>query len=98
MATTDQYFSLVSTSKSSWVAVRIQPESRAENFVREIESPRFGESAVRSSRLFSQTQAARADFAERFPRFTIAMISLVLLAVSVTAEVEWLRQAGYHWR
>jgi hypothetical protein len=98
MATTDQYFSLVSTSKSSWVAVRTQPESRVETFGREIESPRFGESAVRSSRLFSQTQAARADFAERFPRFTIAMISLVLLAVSVTAEVEWLRQAGYHWR
>lgn len=90
MAATEQYFNLVSTSKSSWVAVPNRAV-QADNVVT------FRREAA-PAKLFNQTQVARVDFAERFPRLTIALISFALLAVSMTAEVEWLHQAGYFWR
>lgn len=87
MATTNSYFSLVRTGNSTWTAV-LNP----------LEGESSDSHASEQVSMFSESSASRAAFAERFPRLTIAMISLVLFAVSITCEVEWLRQAGYYWR
>jgi len=101
MATTvDGYFSLVRTSGSSWVAVHANPEAAVAADAAEscAAAPVSRSSMHATGRLFAQATAARIAFAERFPRLTIALISVALGAASLTAEVEWLRQAGYYWR
>ena len=88
MATSNSYFSLVRTGNSTWTAVHV------DHLDAESSAPRASDGDT--VQLFSAS--SRAAFAERFPRLTIAMISLVLFAVSITCEVEWLHQAGYYWR
>lgn len=90
MATSNSYFSLVRTGNSTWTAVHVN------HFDGEPTASRANEGGQMP--MFSESSAARTAFAERFPRLTIAMISLALFAVSITCEVEWLRQAGYYWR
>jgi hypothetical protein len=93
METTEQYFSLVRTSKSSWIAVPVNrsgPSSESEAAILRNGAPVQG-------RLFAQASRARVAFSERHPRITIALIALVLFSVSVTAEVELLIHAGYVW-
>jgi hypothetical protein len=51
-----------------------------------------------SQLLFSQLGSRRLSFAERFPRTMIALIAAALFAITVLAEVESLRLAGYVWR
>ncbi len=94
MATSEQYFSLVRTSKSSWIAVPVdQSEKPSDAAASEA-------AALRNSapHLFAQASGERAGFTERFPRLTITMIALLLFSVSIAAEVEMLRNAGYFWR
>ncbi len=101
MATSEQYFNLVRTSKSSWIAVPIhQTPSSADGVIysREPESAILRNAAPLPGRLFAQAVGSRARFTERFPRLTIAMIAFALFTISVTAEVEMLRHAGYFWR
>jgi hypothetical protein len=101
MATSEQYFSLVRTSKSSWVAVHInhsEPAPDGATYSREPESAILRNGASAPARLFADSVAAHVAFSERFPRLTIAMIALGLFAVSITAEIECLRQAGFFWR
>lgn len=101
MATSEQFFSLVSTSKSSWVAVPVNREKLADiskHKVREVEPQSLSVGGSNGSSIFTQQTEEHAGFTERFPRLTIAMIAFVLFAVSVTAEVECLHQAGYYWR
>jgi hypothetical protein len=100
MATNDQYFSLVKTSKSSWVAVRVNVEEPSIH--RQIGSPEplagsHTDTKGTSTELFSQTAYASENLSERYPRLAIAIIALVIFAVSVTAEIEYLRQAGFSW-
>lgn len=90
MATTTSYFSLVKTGNSTWTAVHVNQN--------DVETSEVRSSEAEPTAIFAETTVARSAFAERFPRLTIAMISLGLFAVSLTAEVEWLRQAGYYWR
>jgi ABC-type Fe3+-siderophore transport system permease subunit len=85
MATSEQYFSLVRTSKSSWVAVPIHQTTPAAD-------------APAPSRLFAQATGSNVKFSERFPRLMIAMIAGAIFMISVVAEVEMLRNAGYFWR
>ena len=101
MGTTEQHFNLVRTSKSSWVAVHLSrsgPSADGNIYSRDSESTILRNSAPAPGRLFAQTATARGAFAERFPRLTIAMIALVLLAVTATAEIEWLHNAGFFWK
>lgn len=101
MATNDQYFSLVKTSKSSWVAVRLNveepqvssPLSKADPLPKP-----HAQTKRNSTELFSQTANGNELLAERYPRLAIAIIALVIFAVSVTAEIEYLRQSGFAWR
>lgn len=51
-----------------------------------------------SPRLFENAAQSPITFSERFPRLTVAMIVLALVAFTVTAEIEYLRVAGYYWR
>ena len=101
MATTNPYFRLVKTSNSSWAAVHMHDDvlsARNAFNGRAVEPAGFGVIEEARESLFGETTEAHAAFAERFPKLTIAMISLALFAVSITAEVEWLHQAGYYWR
>jgi len=82
MATSNQYFDLVQTGKSSWVAVRIQDPATSEA----------------AEKLFVETVSSRPTFTERFPRLTIAMVAMVILAATLTTEVELLRGAGFFWQ
>jgi hypothetical protein len=94
MSTSEQYFSLVRTSKSSWIAVPAhQTEQAADGTYRLRESD-----AALSGRLLAQASGKHPKFTERFPRLTIAMIAFALFTISVTAEIELLRNAGYFWR
>jgi len=101
MATSEQFFNLVSTSKSSWVAVPVNRDKItdiAKHKVREVEPQGLTLNASGDVAIFTQPTTERAGFSERFPRLTIAMIAFVLFAVSITAEVECLHHAGYYWR
>ncbi|HEX4283805.1 MAG TPA: hypothetical protein VHZ28_01850 [Terracidiphilus sp.] len=97
MATSEQYFSLVKTSKSSWVAVPAHQTAQAADgtlYVRDADA-----AVLRNSgRLFAQASGDHSKFTERFPRLTIAAIAFAIFSISVTAEVELLRHAGYFWR
>lgn len=92
MGTSEQYFSLVATGKSSWAAVHVNSEART------AEAAHRQDAVNGSSHLFAEASEARLGFTDRFPRFTIAMIALALFAVSASMEIEWLRHAGYFWR
>jgi hypothetical protein len=101
MGTSEQYFSLVRTSKSSWIAVPVNPSGTVTDgtiYSREPEATILRNSAPVPGRLFAQSAAVRVAFTERHPRLTIAMIALALFTISVTAEIELLRHAGYFWR
>jgi hypothetical protein len=99
MPSTEQYFSLVSTSKSSWIAVPIYTSERTEagpDYEQEAEAAAL-RGAVRAS-LFSPASTVRVAFWERYSRLAIAMIALAIFSVSVAAEVELLLHAGNFWR
>ncbi|HEX3891222.1 MAG TPA: hypothetical protein VHW46_01505 [Terracidiphilus sp.] len=101
MSASEQYFNLVRTSKSSWVAVPAHQTAQAADgtlYVREPEAAILRSSSSPLQRLFAQASKGNSKFSERFPRLTILMIALTLFTVSVTAEIELLRHAGYFWR
>ena len=101
MATSEQYFNLVRTSKSSWIAVPANQSTSGIDgtiYGRESESAILRKTAAARGRLFAQASGAQIGFTERFPRLTIAMVAFALFTVSVAAEVELLRHAGYFWR
>ena len=101
MATSEQYFNLVRTSKSSWIAVPISrsgPSNDGAIYSREPEAAILRNSAPVPGRLFARAAGNHVAFTERFPRLTIAVIAFALFTISVTAEVELLRHAGYFWR
>jgi hypothetical protein len=101
MATSEQYFNLVRTSKSSWIAVPAHQANSSPDgtiYSREPESAILRNAAPAPGRLFAQATGTQVRFPERFPRLTIAMIAFALFTISVTAEVELLRHAGYFWR
>ena len=100
MATTEQYFSLVRTSKSSWIAVPVNrsgPTSDGTIYSRDTEATLLRSSAPQPGHLFAQSATSRVAFSERYPRLTIAMIAFILFGISVTAEIELLIHAGYVW-
>jgi hypothetical protein len=99
MQSTEQYFSLVSTSKSSWIAVPIYTSERTEagpDCDQKAEAAAL-RSAVQD-RLFSPASTVRLAFWERYSRIAIAMIALGIFSVCVAAEVELLLRLGNFWR
>lgn len=88
MATTQQYFNLVQTGKSSWKAVLIiDPPVQTAN-----------ETICVPQELFGLAATTRMTFAERFPRVTIAAVAVALFAATLTMEVDLLRSAGFRWQ
>jgi len=101
MPATEQLFNLVQTSKSSWVAVRVNPPEFAQDhktYGRESQPTKIRNGAPTLGPLFADTAETRITFSERFPRLTIAVIALTLFAVTVSTEIDLLKNAGYHWR
>lgn len=99
MQSTEQYFSLVSTGKSSWIAVPIYTSELAKagpDYEEKAETAAL-RGAVQDG-LFSPASTVRLDFWERYSRLAIAMIALAIFSVSVAAEVELLLHAGNFWR
>lgn len=86
MATAQRYFNLVRTGKSSWVAVHVEPSVET-----------ITASASAPDALFGQVAVARVPLPERFPRLTIAVIALMLLAATLSTEIDLLRGVGFHW-
>ena len=100
MATIEQSFRLVQTGKSSWVAVHVNPEGPAvdcRTSSREAASARLRNGMSGTDRLFANTASGQITFTERFPRLTIAVIAIALFAATLTAEIDFLRGAGYRW-
>lgn len=99
MSSTEQYFSLVSTSKSSWIAVPVNTSKQIE------EGPAYGRkaeaAALRSAvqnGLFSPASTARLAFWEEiYSRLAIAIVALAIFSMSVTAEIELLLHEGNFW-
>jgi hypothetical protein len=87
MATTQQYFNLVQTGKSSWIAVHIDPAVETANQTNCVPVELFGRAAT-----------TRLTLAERFPRVTIAVVALALFTATLTMEVDLLRGAGFRWQ
>lgn len=87
MATPQQYFNLVQTGKSSWIAVHINPPANAAN--QTVSAP---------EELFGRAATTRLTLAERFPRVTIAVVALALFTATLTMEVDLLRGAGFRWQ
>lgn len=100
MSTSEPFFSLIRTSKSSWVAIPVNREGHGTDgtiYRRDSDSALLRNSGPQPGRLFTQTAGSKVAFSERFPRLMIAAIAVGLLAASVTAEIEYLRHAGYIW-
>ena len=101
MAASEQYFSLVRTSKSSWIAVPAHLTTQSADgtiYRREPETAALLNAAPLPGRLFAQATGAHVKFTERFPRLAIAALAAALFTLTVTAEVELLNHASYFWR
>jgi len=48
--------------------------------------------------LFDHVEEEPLSLPERFPRLTVLAIAIVLLVTALTAEFDYLRQAGYFWQ
>lgn len=93
MATTEPYFSLVKTGASSWATVlvhRDEPLSATEKLT--------APSAGASSQSFESATGTQEESSERLPRLAIAMVTFLIFAVSLSAEIEYLRQSGFSLR
>lgn len=97
MATNDQYFSLVQTSCSSWVAVPVNRSQSADAKPQDVASTANALSDD-AEQVLSVPQSAELSLSERFPRLAIAVIAILIFAVSVSAEIEYLRQSGYSFQ
>jgi hypothetical protein len=91
MATTQQYFHLVQTGKSSWKAVHIVPPVDTVN--EDTIAP-----ADNAKELFKPAATSDITLAERFPRAAIALVAIALFGATLTTEIDLLRGAGFHWR
>ncbi len=87
MATTQQYFNLVQTGKSSWIAVHVDPAVKTAD-----------QTICAPKELFGHAATTPMTLAERFPRVTIAVVALALFAATLTMEVDLLRGAGFRWQ
>ncbi|HVZ83554.1 MAG TPA: hypothetical protein VG893_07740 [Terracidiphilus sp.] len=95
MATTEPCcFSLVKTGASSWAAVLVRNEEQAPTAEMQSKGTMIETHAADSpAQMFLAEDAARGEIAERFPRLAIAMVAFLLFAVSLTAEIEYLRES-----
>jgi hypothetical protein len=100
MATSNQYFDLVQTGKSSWVAVHIEPQadSKKETQISASEQTQPNGNAVKQDAIFADSAVSSVTFSERFPRLTITMIALVMFAATLTTEIDVLKGAGFFWQ
>ena len=89
MATTQQYFQLVQTGRSSWKAIHIVPPADAVN---------EDKIAPAAKELFKPAATSDMTLAERFPRTTIALVAFALFGATLTTEIDLLRGAGFRWR
>ena len=91
----EPYFSLVRTSKSSWVAVPVnRPNPATETSYDPKSEQALRNAAPASRRLLAQASGLRAVFSERYPRLTVAVIAILLFGAGVTVELEVLFRAG----
>jgi len=101
MPTSEQHWNIVKAAgNAGWVAVRVNhpgTEVEGRGYARETEAPTIRDHSTDYGVLFSQTENTPTTFAEGFPRLTIALIAVALLAFTVTAEIEYLHGAGYSW-
>lgn len=97
MAATEQLFSLHKKSESIWVALPIirQPETLDGATNDQEPSLKSNQKGNDSGVLFNDTTKAGDVLSERYPHVAIAIIAILMFAVSVTAEIEYLRQSGY---
>ena len=91
--------SSIETGITGWISIHIQNQDelpadpRTPNSNARLAQPTANESPV----LFTQAPQARISLPERFPRLTFLTIALALLASALTAEIDYLRGAGYYW-
>lgn len=97
MATTEPLFSLHRKSESIWVAVPIirQPETLDGATSDQEPLVKSNQKENDSRAMFNSTIKAGDVLSERYPHVAIAIIAILMFAVSVTAEIEYLRQSGY---
>ena len=97
MATTEQSFSLQRKSESIWVAVTIIRKQETLDDATHDREPSLKNNlkVIDSEVLFDKATKAGGVLSERYPHLTIAIIAIVMFMVSVTAEIEYLRQSGY---
>lgn len=100
MATTQPYFSLVKTGASSWSAVLIHSDEPTPAIEHQNSQPMAAAPCVsEASALLSESAAATpAERSDRIPRLAIAVVTFLILAVSLSAELEYLRQSGFSLR
>lgn len=99
MATSNQYFDLVQTGKSSWVAVHIEPQADSKEETQISASKQApNRNAVNQDAIFADSAVSSVTFSERFPRLTITMIALVMFAATLTTEIDVLKGAGFFWQ
>ena len=101
MSIGEQQRKLIQTQEAGRVAVHVEPAFRALDGriqLSQPEPPTLPAREPTSCRLFERTAELGMALSERFPRMTFAAIAFPLLAFIVTAEIEYVRKAGFHWR
>lgn len=98
MAIHEHHRSSTETSGAAWISVHVTHEG--ETIKPKGRQPEFLglRDYTPSPRLFENAAQSPLTFSECFPRLTVAMIALALVAFTVTVEIEYLRVAGYYWR
>lgn len=101
MPTAEQGAGYREIGDTGWVSVNINHDGKSldrQTLVRAVEAPRYRKPEQTSFHLFEGTAESGITFSERFPRLTVAVIALALVAFTVATEVEYLRVSGYYWR
>ena len=98
MQTKEQGSSFVRIGATGWVSVHVTNAAQTVPAATASESLVLARHEPASCRLFERTAGTGLTLSERFPRLTVAVIALALLAFSVTAEIEYLSKAGYYWQ
>jgi hypothetical protein len=83
---------------AAWISVHVTHEG--ETVKTDSRQPEFLElrGDAPYPHLFENAARDPMTFSERFPRLTVAMIAIALVAFTVTVEIEYLHVAGYYWR
>jgi len=85
-----------SIRNASWISILPEKAEAGHAFSDEAKCEETSEERE-APPLFALAERYRGSLPERFPRLTFLAIAILLLISALTAELDYLRGAGYSW-